>query len=139
MHGSQMIYAIALILLYGCDPRLAALFVPAHPVLGRYEVCVESDPIGTLVAAWSGPAGPHYRISPVESSDPIEALGGAGDYDRARVARLYGSSRAQVARGWRQEADRFESITLVSPFPDPTLDRLNPGTLVIRWIIQEHP
>ena len=31
--------------------------------------------------------------------------------------------------------DRFESITLVSPYPDATLTRLNPGTLIIRFTI----
>jgi hypothetical protein len=145
-----MIYAIGFILLQSwpstCAGQtgLAALFAPVHPVLGRYEVCVDSDPIERIVAALrapgaSGAAGPEYHIGDPDFSDPLEALGGAGDYDRGRVARLYGGSRPKVARGWRQAADRFESIALVSPYPEPALDRLNPGTLVIRWIIQEHP
>ena len=150
MHGSQMIYAIGFILLQTwpstClgQAALAALFAPARPVLGRYEVCIETDPIDRIVAAMrtAGPSSggaPQYHIGDPESSDPLEALGGAGDYDRSRVARLYGGSRPNVARGWRRGADRFESIALVSPYPEPALDRLNPGTLVIRWIIQEYP
>ena len=145
MHGSQMIYAIAFILLQACDPTLAALFAPARPQLGRYEVCVETESIDAIVAAGSPeglrygnsgrPEGLRYRFSAVEPLDPLDALGAAGDYDRAAVARLYGASRPRVARGWRQDGDRFESITLVSPYPDASLTRLVSGTLVIRWII----
>jgi len=127
-----MIYAIAFILLQSCNPTLAALFAPAHPTQGRYEVCEESDAIDTVVAA-GGHEGLHY--SNLEFTDPLDALGAAGDYDRSRVARLYGGSRPRVARGWRQDGDHFESVTLVSPYPDAALDRLLPGTLVIRWII----
>ncbi len=132
MHGSQMIYAIAFILLHGCSPSLAALFAPAHPQAGRYEICGESASIDALVAAGRA-EGLHYGN--VEPSDPLDALGAAGDYDRSKVARLYGGSRPTVARGWRQDGSHFESITLVSPYPDASLTRLVPGTLVIRWII----
>jgi hypothetical protein len=42
-----MIYAIGLILLeafaFQCDPALAALFVPARPLVGDYEVCVVEE------------------------------------------------------------------------------------------------
>jgi len=131
MHGSQMIYAIAFILLQTCSPTLGALFAPAHAVLGRYEVCEESDAIDSVAVA----LGSSYRISSIESTDPLDALGGAGSYDRPAVAQLYGGSRPRVARGWRQDGDHFESITLISPYPDATLTRLVPGTLVIRWII----
>jgi len=127
-----MIYAIAFILLQGCNPSLAALFAPARPELGRYEVCAETESIDALVAA-GRPEGLHY--SSIEPVDPLDALGAAGDYDRSAVVRLYGGSRPRVARGWRQDGDHFESITLVSPHPDASLQRLVPGTLVIRWII----
>ena len=136
MHGSQMIYAIAFILLQGCDPTLAALFAPARAELGRYEVCAESDSIDAIVAA-GRPEGLHYGNP--EPAEALDALGASGDYDRAKVARLYGGSRPRVARGWRQDGGRFESVTLISPHPDASLTRLLPGTLVIRWIIQEHP
>jgi len=134
MHGSQMIYAIAFILLQPCDPALAALFAPAHPTLGRYEVCAESDPIERVAASIAG-SGPAFTMAPAELTEPLDAFGSAGRYDRSAVARLYGGSRPRVARGWRQGGDHFESITLISPYPDPSLARLVPGTLVIRWII----
>jgi hypothetical protein len=132
MHGSQMIYAIAFILLQGCNPSLAALFAPAHAQLGRYEVCAESMTIGALIASGQAEG---LRYSDPESMDPLDAFGAAGTYDRSKVARLYGGSRPKVAHGWRQTGDHFESITLISPFPDASLERLLPGTLVIRWII----
>ncbi len=132
MHGSQMIYAIAFIVLQGCDPALQALFAPAHPQLGRYEVCAQAAAIESIVATGRA-AGVRYTVP--EPSDPLDAFGAAGTYDRWRVTRLYGATRPTVARGWRAAGDRFESITLISPVPDPSLTRLLPGTLVIRWII----
>jgi hypothetical protein len=128
-----MIYAIAFILLQACDPALAALFAPPHPVLGRYEVCAAPDSIDRIV---SSPEGLRYRLGAIEPTDPLDAIGAAGAYDRLAVARLYGGSRPRVARGWRRDGDQFESITLVSPYPDVSLTRLVPGTLVIRWIIE---
>ncbi|HZT75273.1 MAG TPA: hypothetical protein VFA27_01350 [Vicinamibacterales bacterium] len=127
-----MIYAIAFILLQGCNPTLAQLFAPPRPELGRYEVCADPASIAVILA---GPDGRGFHITGPEPGDPLDALGAAGDYDRAKVARLYGGSRPSVARGWRQDGDRFESITLISPHPDAALERLVPGTLVIRWII----
>ncbi len=108
-----------------CDPALARLFSPLRPRLGRYEVCASAEPLTALAqAGWS-----------IEALPPLDAFGTAGAYDRARVARLYGGKRAQVARGWRRSQEGFESITLVSPYPDPTLNRLEPGTLIIRFIL----
>jgi hypothetical protein len=63
---------------------------------------------------------------------PFDAFGRSGDYDRSKVARLYGARRAGVARGPRLENGRVvESWTLVSPYPSTTLERLEPGTLLI--------
>jgi hypothetical protein len=108
-----------------CDPALAALFTPARPQLGRYEVCTTPDAL-TAVAqpGWS-----------VEAMAPLDAFGAGGSYDRAALARLYGGQRAAVARGWLEEGNRFESITLISPYPDRTFMRLVPGTLMIRHVI----
>ncbi len=119
-----MIYAIAFIVLHGCDPALTALFTPIRPVLGHYEVCAFSDPISSL-------AGPGWLV---ERLDPLDAFGAAGSYDRARLARLYGSERPLVARGWQQRGTEFTSTTLISPYPDAALSHLEPGTLAIRWI-----
>ena len=122
-----------------CDPALTRLFTPPHPQLGRYEVCTTPDAIEQVVAD-GRPRGPHddspgdgVHYAPVETLVASEAFGAAGPYDRSALARLYGGGRAKVARGWRQAGDRFESVTLISPYPDVTLTRLVPGTMVIRW------
>jgi hypothetical protein len=106
-----------------CDPALTALFTPANPRLGRYEVCTTSDAIETLAEhGWK-----------IEALDPLDAFGSAGTYDRFAIARLYGGRRAQVAHGWHQRGDEFESITLISPYPDASLTRLLPGTMTVIW------
>src|SRR6266550_3211247 len=76
MHGSQMIYAIALIVSQTCSADLAALFTPPKPVLGHYEVCVAAEPIEQVAAD----AAIHF--GPIDSVEPLEAFGAAGRYDR---------------------------------------------------------
>src|SRR5262245_59446068 len=91
--GSQMIYATVLIMIaQTCDPALTALFTPARPRLGHYEVCTTGESIETVAE----------RDWKIEALDPLEAFGSAGPYDRFAIARLYGGRRAWVAHGWRQ-------------------------------------
>jgi hypothetical protein len=104
-----------------CDATLARRFTPARPRLGRYEVCTAPAPIRTAAPAeW-----------PIEQQHPLDAFGKAGVYDRAALARLYGGILADVARGWRRREDWLESFTMISPYPDSALARLERGTLVI--------
>jgi hypothetical protein len=123
MHGSQMIYAIGLIILASCDPALERLFTPPHPHLGRYQVCASGESIQAL------------NGGPIEALEALDAFGAAGTYDRPALSRLYGGTRVQVARGWTMTDGRFESITRLSPYPDRSLTRLLPGTLEIRWTL----
>src|SRR5580765_4587880 len=133
MHGSQMIYATALILLVAmpreetprapastCDPALAALFTPRQPVLGRYEVCTAPEPLGEEQG---------------EALEALDAFGTAGSYKRSALARLYGGIRVRVVRRWTETDGRFESITRFSPYPNASLTRLLPGTMEIRFTI----
>jgi hypothetical protein len=107
-----------------CDPVFAELFTPRRPVLGRYEACTDPRPLADIAPAdWV-----------IEALEPADAFGGAGSYDHAALARLYGGRRARVARGWTETADRFEAVTLISPHPNATVTALEPGTLIIRWI-----
>jgi hypothetical protein len=64
---------------------------------------------------------------------PRDAFGEAGTYHRFRLIRLYGSTQARVARGPRSADDgqTLETWTLVSPYPDTSLTRLEPGTLIL--------
>jgi len=109
-----------------CDPAYAGLFTPPQPRLGRYETCVVDAPLERVA-----PEG--WAAEPV---DPVDAFGAAGLYDRSRLERLYAGRRPMVARGWVESHGRFESWTLVSPYPDPTLTTLRPGTLAIRYLIR---
>jgi len=104
-----------------------------HPQAGRYEVCTTTDPIETVAErGWT-----------IETLDPLEAFGSAGPYDRFALSRLYGGRRVQVAHGWHESLDAardtqdgvFESITLISPYPDASLTKLIAGTMTIRLVI----
>ena len=121
-----MILVLLFATLLSCDPALTALFTPPRPSVGRYEVCTTTEPSVDIAAR-----GPHF--GPIELLEPSDAFGAAGSYDRAALARLYRGKRLRVARGWSENGERFESITLLSPYPDATLTRLVPGTMVIRW------
>src|SRR5437773_10258016 len=88
MHGSQMIYAIALIVSQGCLPGLAALFTPSKPVVGRYEACVAAEPIEKVIESGAEVVAAHFGA--VAETDWLGAFGTAGASGRARVAGLVG-------------------------------------------------
>ncbi len=111
------------------DPALAAAFTPLHPQLGRYEVFTSSEPLSVVIQE-VGKGG--WKV---EMLAPLEAFGNAGSYDKSALARLYGGRRVSVSRGWIQQNGRFESLTLISPYPDASLSHLNQGTLILRFII----
>src|SRR5438045_3657810 len=108
--------AYLLMALATCEPApmLAALFTPAHPIVGRYEVCTTPERITGLLSG-------EMKIDTLE---PLDVFGTAGPYPRFAIARLYGSTRVQVARRGIQQGNDFESDTFISPYPDATLSRL---------------
>lgn len=135
-----MIYAITLILLAlsgifepvaaaGCDPALVGLFTPATAHLGTYEICT-TDEIPARMLAREG-----FQPAEPERLEVLDALGAAGTYDRPRAAQLFNGRRIDVRRGWRVVDGRFESMTTLSPYPDPSLKSIHEGTLTIRWSI----
>jgi hypothetical protein len=143
-----MIYAIPLLILaYHCDPALAALFTPRHPQAGRYDVCTVEAPIED-VARESGSSGESGRPGEtgrsmgsggsveIDAREPLDAFGAIGAYDRSALAQLYGATRVRVARISASHDGRFESLTLLSPYPDASLTHLLPGTMVIRFTIE---
>lgn len=70
-----------------------------------------------------------WQARPLSTAD---AFGQAGRYDRWTLARLYGAQQPRVARGSRAEDGQVvESWTLVSPYPDIALRRLETGTLLV--------
>jgi hypothetical protein len=110
----------------------AALFSPPQAAMGQYEVCTSTEGIDTVLGHRQSD-GPRFTVSEAEALNPLDAFGAGGTYRRSKLARLYSGGRATVVRGWRQTGGTFESITLISPFPDVTLSRLMPGTMEIRF------
>jgi hypothetical protein len=113
-------------------PEYVRLLAPsAHP--GAYRAYV--SPLGfdaTLKAVTADPAALHPPGAwTAESVNPYDAFGLGGSYNRWKVAGLYKSRRAQVARGPRMDQGQMETVTLIAPYPDADLQRLEPGTLVI--------
>ena len=114
-------------------PAYAALFAPEAQraayqffttprAIGEVLAQIVQDPASVLT-----PGG--WTARPLL---PFDAFGQSGRYDRTILARLYGARRAQVARGPRREGGAItESWTLISPYPDTGLSRLERGTLLI--------
>ncbi len=115
-------------------PAFVRLFTPRGSPPGTYRAYTTVRNLDTVLAAIrqdpsTPPGNGSFEPQSVIASD---AFGQSGGYNRWKVALLYGARRAQVARGPRVEDGRVvEAWTLVSPYPDPRLERLNPGTLLI--------
>ncbi len=114
------------------DPALTSLFAPIAAPPGIYDVYTSGEPIGVLASRLRtcdpAPAADAWKVL---GSDPANAFGVEGRYDRARLARLFSGRRVQVARGSLKGPDGVVGYTLVSPYPDPSLETLRPGTLII--------
>jgi hypothetical protein len=139
----RLITGLALALLLACTdlrsaqpwrdaPEYLRLFAPVAHREG-YRAYV--SPLGldeTLKAVLADPAvqRPSGAWEP-RPMIPFDAFGRTGSYNRWQLAGLYGSRRARVARGPRVDHGQSESWMLVAPYPDPALQRLEPGTLII--------
>ena len=127
-----MIPEVALVAFLACNGLLTSLFTPARPSVGRYEVCTTGDS-QDVVRAEGSQAGTQW--APIETLEALDAFGAAGSYRRSALAQLYGGTRVRVSHGWIATPDRFESLTLLSPYPDASLTHLVNGTMVIRYSI----
>jgi hypothetical protein len=106
-------------------PEYLPLAAPAGERRGAYRTYVSALGIDEVLRQ----LGTGWPAKPVS---PFDAFGPAGRYDRFKLARLYGSSQPRVARGPRPSADVVtEAWTLISPYPEPAMARLQPGTLLI--------
>jgi hypothetical protein len=126
-----MIYAILLTIIVYPQPLL---FTPARPQLGHYEVFATSGSLADAVEE-ERKAEPDATGWNIEAASPIDAFGSAGSYDHAALSQLFGGRQARVARAMIQQNGRAVALTLISPYPEPDLRRLNPGTLIIRFTI----
>jgi hypothetical protein len=113
-------------------PEYVRLFAP-QAQLAAYRAYV--SPLGleaTLEQIAADPATLHPPGAwTPQAMIPYDAFGLSGSYNRWTVAGLYRSRRAQVARGPRLDHGQTESWTLIAPYPDAALRRLEPGTLII--------
>jgi hypothetical protein len=113
-------------------PEYLELFAPRlhRDAYRAYRSPLTLDETLRALLAEPGMDGPRGTWR-VEEVTPFEAFGRTGGYNRWQLAGLYGSRRVRVARGPRIDGGRAESWTLVAPYPDPALQRLEPGTLII--------
>ena len=115
-------------------PGLTRLFAPAGPRGEAYRAFVSPLALDEVLARLRD--DPDLLRPPgawqAAATAPLDAFGQAGGYNRWQLVRLYGARPPRVARGPRGTVARVvESWTLVSPYPDETLQRLEPGTLLL--------
>ncbi len=118
------------------DATLTRLFTPPAAPAGTYRVYVAGSAIETVAAAFKAVAQSDDVSGAwvIQETDPQSAFGDAGPYNRTKVARLYVGVPTRVARGPVVRDGRTRtSITLVSPYPEPSLARLERGTLIIEF------
>lgn len=120
------------------SPAHARVFTPRHAPEGSYLAFVMDGPMDAARRAVMRALGvadaPSTGSGPwaVRRLETTEAFGDSGDFDETRLARLFNGRRAFVCRGpVSREGRVVASVTLISPYPDPSLSRLEPGTLVI--------
>ena len=115
-------------------PAYLPLFAPMGPRAAAYHIYVSAlalDRVLEQLATDPSLLRPPGAWAPAALL-PGDAFGQTGGYDRARMARLYGSKRVLVARGPKGTEGRpSESWTLVSPYPSSDTTRLEPGTMLI--------
>lgn len=118
------------------------LFTPLGAPRGAYIVKVLASPMADARREVMTALGVAERGEPdasragvpwaVRRLEVAEAFGASGPYEPIRVARLFNGRRVEVSRGPVMRHGRpIASVTLISPYPDATLSRIEPGTLVI--------
>ena len=122
-------------------PVYLPLFGPSGPRSAAYHIYVTPLDIQTVLKQISSDSSTlHAPGSWMPAAQlPSDAFGQTGRYDRSRLARLYGATRAMVARGPRGSAPSTalgagrprEGWTLISPYPSGDMQRLEPGTMLI--------
>jgi hypothetical protein len=115
-------------------PEFVALFAPADARAGAYRAYVAAVDLDTALLTFA--ADPTLSRTPgtwaPQPMLPLDVFGQAGRYDRWRLARLYGGRRPRVARGARLVDGRLiETWTLIAPYPEAGLQRLETGTLLL--------
>jgi len=114
------------------DGQLTRLFTPLAAPRGTYEVYRSPRPIAVLAAELraldAAPVADAWKVAPL---GPADAFGSGGPYDAPKLARRYLGTVPLVARGSLRTPEGLVGYTLIAPWPDPTLERLQSGTMVI--------
>lgn len=114
-------------------PEYVALFAPAAHAGAYHAYTSPLAPEAILRALEGDPTlirPPGAWEARLETA--VDAFGRSGRYNRWRLTRLYGARRVTAARGPRAIDGRVaEAWSLHSPYPDPSLRRLEPGTLIL--------
>ncbi len=99
----------------------------------RYEFLTSSETIDVMAAEYRRVhPSPDPRSWVIHRIGALDVFDGAALYDRARLARLYRGRTPRVARGPIIENGSVTRVVLLlSPYPEPNLERLNPGTLIM--------
>lgn len=115
------------------SPRLERLFTPPAAPAGLYEVYERNVPIEELAAAFRRlDVRPRTGAWEPKRLGAGDAFGAEGAYDRARLALLLGGGRITTVRGSLHSPDgSVTAYTLLSPYPDAALTRLQTGTMTI--------
>jgi hypothetical protein len=116
------------------SPAFVTLFAPAGDRSAAYRAYISPLDLDATLSRLAGTATLMRTPGAWEphAAAPADAFGQAGRYDREKLARLYGAQQPRVARGSRTEGGRItETWTLISPYPDAGLRRLERGTLLL--------
>jgi hypothetical protein len=113
------------------SPAHVQLFAPeAHR--SQYRAFVSPEPLPTVLerirARFRDESSGTWES---EDLGPLDAYGPDGPYTPFELARLFTAGPVHVARGPHGSAHGFETWTLTSPYPDPSLARLAEGTLLL--------
>jgi hypothetical protein len=123
-------------------PEYVRLFAPPRAHADAYQAYVSPLDLATILRQLERDPSllhPPGAWTPTALL-PSDAFGQTGSYERSKMARLYGARRATVARGPRGAAGRpIQAWTLISPYPDKNLERLEPGTLLIVLDLTPNP
>ena len=115
-------------------PEFIRLLTPGGTHPAAYETYTSPLPLEAALAAL---AAEPALLRPPGAWQPqemiaLDAFGRQGSYNRWALARLYGARRVRVARGPHGDGSRVaEMWTLISPYPDAALSRIETGTLLI--------
>jgi hypothetical protein len=121
-----------LALVTSASPAHVALFAPPARA-SQYTFLTTSEPIEAVIDHYRrAHPSPDRRSWTLQRSGILDVFDTAALYDRSRLARLYRGQAVRVARGpIIENGSVTHAVLLLSPYPEPDLKRLNPGTLVM--------